>query len=75
MGLFHNCATVRATTATATNGGAIPGPKWSLHIQSKLKKWSDIYSGKTYMPLSDAKCITVYNIKTIWINEYWFVHW
>ena len=26
MGLFHSCATVRATTATDTRGAAIPGP-------------------------------------------------
>jgi hypothetical protein len=26
IGLFHNCATVLATTATLANGAPIPGP-------------------------------------------------
>jgi len=32
IGLFHNCATVRATTATDTRGAPIPGPTTKVEI-------------------------------------------
>lgn len=43
IGLFHSCATVRATTATDTRGAPIPGPSYKinndtiqLQLQTKL---------------------------------------